>query len=334
MIYLHLLFCMYAAVYADVVHDVVCKNQYTNHEQFKTINETFIPQDKEYLHSLEWRLLSYQPPVHKHMVVLTLSYNNAAYCKANVSSVLEQDYDNFSVMYVDDGSTDGTGALVQDYLKNHDHHKRYTFLQHEQRSYAVKGFQEALQLIDPQSIIVTLDGDDLFTHPRVLSLLNKIYCMGDPAFVTQRQEWLAHNRLPFNLGQDVWITHGSYMTFPSGKMTKARAYSNQVIKNNSYRDEPYFSGHPRTFYAWLAKLVPSSYFFINGVPPRRSYDVALMLAMLEMAGGRVCFVPDLLVMYNRENPINIDKDFPSNENAGYYRTYQPRFQPIAPLLLV
>ena len=37
-------------------------------------------------------------------------------------------------------------------------------------------------------------------------------------------------------------------------------------------------------------------------------DVAIMCPMLEMAGDRVTFIDETLYIYNRENPLNEDKD--------------------------
>jgi glycosyltransferase involved in cell wall biosynthesis len=49
----------------------------------------------------------------KPMVIVIPSYNNAKWCNLNVLSVLGQKYTNFRVIYIDDGSLDGTSEKVE-----------------------------------------------------------------------------------------------------------------------------------------------------------------------------------------------------------------------------
>ena len=58
------------------------------------------------------------------IVVIVPSYNNAAYYKKNLDSIFCQDYQNFSVIYIDDNSHDHTAELVQQYIKDcHQEHR-------------------------------------------------------------------------------------------------------------------------------------------------------------------------------------------------------------------
>ena len=38
-----------------------------------------------------------------------------------------------------------------------------------------------------------------------------------------------------------------------------------------------------------------------------AYDQAIMLPLLEMAGQRAKYVKDTLYVYNKQNPLNVDK---------------------------
>jgi hypothetical protein len=38
-----------------------------------------------------------------------------------------------------------------------------------------------------------------------------------------------------------------------------------------------------------------------------AYDQAIMLPLLEMAGDRCKYIPEILHVYNKENPLNVDK---------------------------
>ena len=46
----------------------------------------------------------------------------------------------------------------------------------------------------------------------------------------------------------------------------------------------------------------------NGQYFKMTYDQAIMLPLLEMASERSRYVPEILHVYNNENPLNIDKN--------------------------
>ena len=46
-------------------------------------------------------------------------YNKAEYVELCLESVLEQDVESFEVIAVDDGSTDGSGAICDEYARKY-----------------------------------------------------------------------------------------------------------------------------------------------------------------------------------------------------------------------
>ena len=53
-----------------------------------------------------------------HFTVLVPSYNVEKWAHKNVLSVLNQNYDNFDLYYIDDCSTDNTVRVVEEVIKN------------------------------------------------------------------------------------------------------------------------------------------------------------------------------------------------------------------------
>ncbi|UXP32969.1 glycosyltransferase [Reichenbachiella agarivorans] len=51
--------------------------------------------------------------------VICLCYNQASYVRESLQSALEQDYDALQIIVVDDGSTDGSKTVIQEFLKSH-----------------------------------------------------------------------------------------------------------------------------------------------------------------------------------------------------------------------
>jgi hypothetical protein len=65
-----------------------------------------------------------------------------------------------------------------------------------------------------------------------------------------------------------------------------------------YRDCGFMTSHLRTYYAGLFKQIPVGYFIRNGGFLRSGCDIALMLALLELADGRAAFIDEVLYIYN------------------------------------
>ena len=58
-----------------------------------------------------------QPKEEKHFIVLIPSYKNSQWYKKNLDSIFMQKYSNYHILYIDDCSPDGTGDLVEKYIK-------------------------------------------------------------------------------------------------------------------------------------------------------------------------------------------------------------------------
>jgi hypothetical protein len=232
------------------------------------------------LRSLE----NFHPTTNKNFVVIIASYNNKDWYKRNLDSVFMQQYDNYHVIYVDDCSPDGTGNLVEQYIKETHQEDRVTLIKNTRRMGAMANFYNAIHLCDGKSIVVQLDGDDWFAHDRVLDLLNKVYA--DP---------------------NVWLTYGQFERYPSGERGTCKDIPSHIIKHNKFRSYSDLASALRTFYAGLFKLIKKEDLLFEGEFLLSAHDMAIMIPMFEMAGYRSKFIPDVLYIYNRANCINDDK---------------------------
>lgn len=216
----------------------------------------------------------------KHIVIVICSYNNKNYYERNLGSVFSQYYENFHVIYINDVSTDGTGELVEHYIRERHLEDRVTLINNAQRVGAMANLYNAIHSCKNKDIIVTLDGDDWFAYDRVLERINKEYA--DP---------------------EVWMTYGQFC-YSSGRPGFATQIPVEFQEKQLYRKCTFVSTHPRTFYAWLFKLIKKEDLFYNGKFYEVTWDQAMMYPMLEMAGKRAHFIPDILYIYNGDNPIN------------------------------
>lgn len=217
----------------------------------------------------------------KPMVVVIPSYNNQKWYDRNLQSVLSQDYTNFRVIYTDDCSPDGTGALVEQYLRENDRNKKVKLIQNRSRRGALYNLYTMICSCDNDEIMVTLDGDDWFPDNKVLSRLNEIYSSGD-----------------------IWLTYGQFQLHPSQIRGWASPMPDYIVENNAFRDFQHLPTHLRTFYAWLFKKIKLEDLLYLGEFYPMTWDQAMMFPMIEMAGERHQFIPDIMYIYNDENSIS------------------------------
>lgn len=239
----------------------------------------------------------------KHFVIVIPSYNNKDWYEKNVSSVLSQNYTNFEVIYIDDNSPDGTGDLVEDFIRDFNPPCKVTLIKNEQRVGQLANRYKAVRMCDNTSIIVMVDGDDWLAHDDVLAYLNEVY--SDP---------------------NVWLTYGQYKRYPTDQIGWGREIPEKVLANNTYREYGWVSSHLRTFYAWLFKQVKRESLLYQGKFLTMATDMATMIPMIEMAAERTQFIPDVLYVYNIDNPNNLHKiDLEFQEYLDRFIRSKPKY---------
>lgn len=250
--------------------------------------------------------------VEKPMVVVIPSYNNLRWLKLNLKSILDQEYTNYRIIYVNDCSKDSTGFRVEKFIKcasidyrvvnfddttcknipeatdrfynqvNQEDHF-FTLVNNVNRSGALANLYRSIYSCRDDEIIVTLDGDDWFLHPQVLKQLNEIYSQ-----------------------QEVWFTHGALMQYPGAIVSWCEPVPPEIIKRNAFREFKCPS-HLRTFYTWLFKKIKLEDLLFEGNFFKMTWDMAIMFPIAEMAGERHAFIAEANYAYNTANQINDNK---------------------------
>jgi glycosyltransferase involved in cell wall biosynthesis len=216
----------------------------------------------------------------KPMVIVIPSYNNRQWYQQNLRSLCTQASDTFRAIYVDDGSSDQTGAFVEQFLADHTVGPR--IIRNPVRVGALEHLYRIIHTCDDQEIVLLLDGDDWLAHPRVLRTLNEVYA--DP---------------------HCWMTYGQYVSWPEPVPGYSRQIPPQITDTNTFREYDWCASHLRSFYAWLFKRINRDALISPwGTFYPMAWDQALMFPMLEMAGPRAKFIPDVLYVYNTANPLN------------------------------
>ena len=227
-------------------------------------------------------------------VVVIASYNNEPWCIANLESIVNQTYPHWQVYFVNDCSTDNTGALVEQFVKERGLEARFKIIHNEVREgNQLANFYKAIHDCKPDQVIVTVDGDDRLSDNQVLDKLATIY-----------------------QDEKIWVTYGNYKTEPEYFPSHCDSFPKKVLKKHTFRNYKWLSSHLRTFYAKIFQMIKKKDLLYKGKKypeyKGRFYpaacDHAFMFPILEMAAlGHIRYIPEILYLYNVANPINENK---------------------------
>jgi len=105
------------------------------------------------------------------------------------------------------------------------------------------------------------------------------------------------------------MTYGSYVYHPGGmRGIEPSKYPDSVTNSNSYRQDKWRASHLRSFTYYLWKnLNQDDLKDSEGKYYTMAYDQAIMLPLLEMSADRSVYIEENLYVYNKENPLNVDK---------------------------
>jgi glycosyltransferase involved in cell wall biosynthesis len=213
--------------------------------------------------------------------IIIPSYNNAEWCIKNLQSAVSQRYAHFHVTYVDDCSIDGTGDLVDAFVRDNNLQDKVTVIHNKKRCGAMANWYYTISLCPDHKVVVNLDGDDRLAGPNVLSYLAKMY-----------QTY------------DIWLTYGQFVEWPQGGRGWCVPMPTHIVENNAFRDFEHMPSHLRTYYAWLFKKIKKEDFMHEGQFVPMTCDQAMMFPMMEMARERHACIAKTLYFYNATNGIS------------------------------
>jgi glycosyltransferase involved in cell wall biosynthesis len=221
---------------------------------------------------------------HKFNIIVPF-YNAGPWIKKCIESIKGQTHQNFNCFLIDDVSTDDTSKIIEKEIKNDE---RFLLTTNANKEYALGNIVKTLinNKCDEEDINIILDGDDWLSSYNVLSHLDDIYSTSK-----------------------CLMTYGSYVYYPNGvKGIEPSDYPADVINGNKFRQDRWRASHLRTFKTKLWKNIDlEDLKDDDGQYYKTAYDQALMLPLLEMAGEKSKYISEILHVYNRENPLNVDK---------------------------
>jgi glycosyltransferase involved in cell wall biosynthesis len=219
--------------------------------------------------------------------IVVPTYNTENWIQRCLFSIRNQVHANYECIIFNDASTDKTGQKIDEFIQNFGD-SRFSVVHNEKNKKAlqniVEGFNQLGCKEDPESVLMIIDGDD--------------YLFCEYSLSTVAQAYKQTNCL---------LTYGSFIHWPTGEISFPRIFPHEVVENNSYRSYKFISSHLRTFKSKLwYSIKDEDLRDIDGSYFKTAWDVAFMIPMLEMTGGRFLHIPNILYVYNRWNPLSDD----------------------------
>ena len=220
----------------------------------------------------------------RHFTLIIPSYNNEEWAERCLTSALDQDYDNYDVVYINDCSTDNTLSVAEETIKKVDSKAQVKIINNEINRKALYNLYHSIRDSKEGTIIVTLDGDDWLPNDSILKMLDAVYD-----------------------SDDVWMTAGSYIDNVAG-MISCPSVGDKYWEGN-IRMKPWTISHLRTFRRELFMKIKyedlmddDDYFY------KFTFDQAMMYPMAEMASHEhFREIKQIMYVYNRQNPISVDR---------------------------
>lgn len=168
----------------------------------------------------------------KKVTVVMSTYNGSKYVKEQIDSILNQTYKNIDIVIRDDGSTDSTVKIIENYQKKHPNIKLIT----GKNLGFIKSFFELLRLVE-SDYYAYADQDDIWLPNKIelaVEELNKLdntkpnLAFGNSDYYNEKMELISegekHRKYTFNMALFACVTQGMTMTINK----TARDY---IVKN-------------------------------------------------------------------------------------------------------
>lgn len=195
------------------------------------------------------------------VTAIIASFNRRSYIRSAIDSVLLQTYPNFELIVIDDGSTDGTGELLQ---KHYGDRIRYAFQENKGRSEARN---HGIRLAQGE-YIAFLDSDDVWESEKVARQV---------AFMDQNPEYgLSHTFTS--------VISASGDPLPADTFTRLRNHSRGIQSGYSY------GALTRRCIMFLStvmvrsSLIPAIGFMDREIPAFEDWDWYLRAALVTKIG--------------------------------------------------
>ncbi|MBF8262945.1 MAG: hypothetical protein HW387_610 [Parachlamydiales bacterium] len=210
----------------------------------------------------------------KPFTIVLYAHNASDWCERALRSVFEQDYERYRIVFVDDGSVDGTLEKAQQFVVQNHQDQRVIAVRNETALGPVGSLYRAAEHCQDMEIIIPLDARNWLAHDGVLSRLNQVF-----------------------QNPDTWISMAQSIEYPSYGIVNPPAIDRAVIEKRGFRILSQFDCPSFAFYSALFKSIHLPDLLVDG--RFSQLQISYAMALLEQAGGRCRSLPEPLTFSNQ-----------------------------------
>ena len=223
----------------------------------------------------------------KHFLFVVFTKNHRNFLEESFQSIMKQSYLNFKVVYLDQGSVDGTIEWLSEKRS-----ENVSLIECQKPFTLHQTYYDLVSQAENETVIVHLYGNDSLAHQEVLSELNQSYQNPDV--------WLAYGK-PVDPTPLEKMPHDAPPKWSAQKKKPRRALCS--------------SGSLKSYYAGLLKKIEIEPDFFLSMKDEN----ALLEPIMEFASAHVKFIPQGLYFHShsRENQDKQKKAGRANEQIGH-----------------
>jgi glycosyltransferase involved in cell wall biosynthesis len=213
-----------------------------------------------------------------NFIFLISAHNDQSCCEKTLNSIFTQTYDNYKIIYIDDGSTDSTSEKVINFIKNRKNEKKVKLISFSQKKGSIERLFEEINSFSDDDIVIFFEGNCYLPNKNILEKIKDEY-------ETNKS----------------WVVYGQHLNVSTNKKGKCKKVCSKNLFTNSMRYKSWVRPRLKSFYASLFKKIALKDFFFRNSFYDESFDKCYMFPILEMAKKHVSFIPDVICHYYEKN---------------------------------
>lgn len=249
------------------------------------------------------------------LVVVPLYNTDPLLLENCLKSIIKQNNKNYKVCIVDDASNKNVDNIHEIIFRYCNEYHNFHYIIKKENKGQIHSDKVGMEHLNPSDddIILLVDGDDELYSNDVFTYIEDLY-----------------------KNNDIYLTFGNYIKRINGTLKnktniKCDKDWNTISKNKLFRDIPFMFSHLKTFKYKLFKNIKIQDLMKDGKYIKSATDVAMMMPMLEMSGGKFKCVSKPLYIYNADNDNSHHNNLKTlkkqKSNCSYIKSL-PKYQQI------
>lgn len=228
--------------------------------------------------------IGYKQILEFHFVFVITAYNNYDFVSKNIMSIVKQKYPNWTIIYVNDASTDKTKEVFDNIVHLHNIKDKVIYIENESKMNQMYCKHIAYEYVQDNDIVCILDGEDWLHDSLVLLRLCWYYTQYRCHILTSTYKVLTVD------------SNGKMNIFTPQYFTK---YSNEEIQYKIFRYCEYKFQHLKTGFGIYFKSIPLIYKRQDNKWIDRFTDISEMICICELNSGKLLQLHDHMYVYNK-----------------------------------